>query len=74
VINGERLWRRISDLGEIGKQEEGGVTRLSFTDGERAAKDQVASYMEEAGLSVHEDAVGNLFGRKEDVMLRRPPS
>src|SRR3712207_8955086 len=28
VIDGERLWRRISDLGEMGKQEEGGVTRL----------------------------------------------
>jgi allantoate deiminase len=65
VIDGERLWRRISDLGEIGGQEEGGVTRLSFTDEERAAKDRVASYMEEAGLSVREDAAGNLIGRRE---------
>jgi allantoate deiminase len=65
VIDGDRLWRRISDLGEIGKQEEGGVTRLSFTDEERAAKDKVVSYMEEAGLSVREDAAGNLFGRRE---------
>jgi allantoate deiminase len=65
VIDGERLWCRISDLGEIGRQEEGGVTRLSFTDEERAAKDRVASYMAEAGLSVREDAVGNLFGRRE---------
>jgi allantoate deiminase len=65
VIDGERLWRRISDLGEIGEQEGGGVTRLSFTQEERAAKDLVASYMEEAGLSVYEDAVGNLFGRRE---------
>jgi allantoate deiminase len=65
VIDSERLWRRISDLGEIGGQEEGGVTRLSFTDEERAAKDRVASYMEEAGLSVREDAAGNLIGRRE---------
>jgi allantoate deiminase len=65
VIDGERLWRRISDLGEIGKQEGGGVTRLSFTDEERAAKDRVASYMEDSGLSVFEDAAGNLFGRRE---------
>jgi allantoate deiminase len=65
VIDGERLWRRISDLGEIGKQGEGGVTRLSFTDEERAAKGRVASYMEEAGLSVREDAAGNLFGSRE---------
>lgn len=65
MIDGERLWRRISDLGEIGHQDEGGVTRLSFTDEERAAKDLVASYMEEAGLSVREDAAGNLLGRRE---------
>ena len=65
MIDGERLWRRLSELGEIGEQEEGGVTRLSFTQEERAAKDLVASYMEEAGLSVYEDAAGNLFGRRE---------
>jgi allantoate deiminase len=65
MIDGERLWRRISDLGEIGKQRGGGVTRLSFTEEERAAKDLVASYMEEASLSVYEDAVGNLFGRRD---------
>jgi allantoate deiminase len=67
LIDGERLWRRISDLGEIGKQEGGGVTRLSFTDEERAAKDRVALYMEEASLSVYEDAAGNLFGRREGI-------
>lgn len=65
VIDGERLWRRLSDLGEIGRHREGGVTRLSFTDEERSAKDRVASYMDEAGLSVREDAAGNLFGRHE---------
>jgi len=65
VVDGERLWRRLSELAEIGKQESGGVSRLSFTVEERAAKDVVASYMEEAGLAVREDAVGRLFGRRE---------
>jgi allantoate deiminase len=65
VVDGGRLWRRISELAEIGKHEEGGVARLSFTPEERAAKDLVASYMREAGLAVREDAVGNLFGRRE---------
>jgi allantoate deiminase len=72
MVDGERLWRRISDLGEIGKQEGGGVTRLSFTDEERAAKDRVASYMEEASLAVREDAVGNLFGRREGRNVGAP--
>jgi allantoate deiminase len=64
VIDTDRLWRRISELGEVGRQEGGGVTRLSFTEEERAAKDLVASYMEEAGLSIREDAAGNLLGRR----------
>ncbi len=64
MINGERLWSRLFELAEIGEQEGGGVTRLSFTEEERAAKSLVASYMEEAGLSVYEDAAGNLFGRR----------
>ena len=72
MIDDERLWRRISDLGEVGKEEGGGVTRLSFTDEERAAKDRVASYIEEAGLSVYEDAVGNLFGRREGRNAEAP--
>ena len=53
----------------MGKQESGGVTRLSFTDEERTAKDLVASYMQEAGLTVREDAVGNLFGRREGRVI-----
>ncbi len=65
MVDGGRLWRRISELAEIGKHEEGGVARLSFTPEERAAKDLVASYMQAAGLAVREDAAGNLFGRRE---------
>jgi allantoate deiminase len=65
MVDGERLWRRLSELAEIGKRESGGVTRLSFTDEEWSAKDLVASFMQEAGLAVSEDAVGNLFGRRE---------
>ncbi len=71
MLNDDRLWHRISDLGEIGKQEEGGVTRLSFTDEERAAKDRVVSFMKEAGLSVREDAAGNVIGGRE---VRNPNS
>ena len=64
-IDAGRLWSRLSELAEIGKSEGGGVTRLSFTEEERTAKDLVASYMREAGLTVREDAAGNLIGRCE---------
>ncbi|WP_047154828.1 Zn-dependent hydrolase [Aneurinibacillus tyrosinisolvens] len=65
MINQDRLWNRLMELGSIGKQASGGITRLSFSEEERAAKRKVASYMEEAGLTVYEDAVGNLIGRRE---------
>lgn len=67
MINQERLWERLKLLSEIGKTESGGVTRLSFTPEERAAKDLVATFMKEAGLEVREDEVGNLIGRKEGL-------
>ncbi len=41
------------------------MTRLPFAEEERAVKNVVASYMEEAGLSVREDPAGNLFGRRQ---------
>ena len=66
MIDEARLWTRLGELGEIGRNKSsGGITRLSFTDEERAAKDLVASYMQEANLAVREDAVGNLIGRRE---------
>jgi allantoate deiminase len=65
VVDGGRLWERLGELAEIGRHEEGGVARISFTPEERQAKELVASYMREAGLAVREDAAGNLFGRRE---------
>jgi allantoate deiminase len=72
VIDGDRLWDRLMELSSVGKQDSRSVTRLSFSEEERVAKDLVTSFMEEAGLSVREDAVGNLIGRKEAVNQNAP--
>jgi len=65
VVDADRLWRLLGELAEIGRDRGGGMTRLSFTDEERAARDLVASYMEEAGLEAREDAAGTLIGRRQ---------
>lgn len=68
MIDGDRLWGRLEELGKIGRTGDGedhGVARLSFTEEERTAKDLVTSWMEEAGLAVREDAAANLMGRRE---------
>lgn len=72
VINKERLFNRLLDLGKIGNSESGGVTRHAFTADDRLAKDLVTFYMKEAGLSVREDAVGNLIGRREGRNPKAP--
>ena len=64
-INSERLWKQILELGQIGKNTHGGVTRLSFTDEEKQAKEFVVKLMKDAGLKVYQDSIGNLFGRFE---------
>ncbi len=65
MINIERLMSRLEELSKIGKTEDGGVTRFSFTEEEKEANALVARFMEEAGLTVEYDAVGNLIGSRE---------
>lgn len=62
-INTQRLWNHIMELGRIGRNGDGSVTRFPFTAQDRAAEELIRRYMEEAGLSVETDAAGNLIGR-----------
>ncbi|WP_059170357.1 Zn-dependent hydrolase [Bacillus sp. FJAT-27445] len=72
MVNSNRLWERLQQLSKIGATGNGGVTRLSFTNEERKAKDLVAGFMKEAGLSVREDEAGNLIGRMEGTIAGAP--
>ena len=50
-----------------------GVNRPGYGPEERAAQERVAFWMEEAGLDVSRDDVGNLHGRREGTQAGRPP-
>ena len=52
-------------LYSIGQLPEGGVWRPVYSPAWREAQRVVRGWLEEAGLTVREDAVGNLFGRLE---------
>jgi len=67
MINKDRLWNHLMTLGKIGASEDSkeGITRLAYTKEDVEAKVLVKKYMEEAGLNVHEDGVGNLIGKRE---------
>lgn len=59
-----RLLGRLEALGEIGATEEGGVRRLALTEADKAGRDQVVAWMEQAGLKVEIDRIGNIFGTR----------
>jgi len=61
-IDGERLLRRLNDLGAIGAIDGGGCARLALTDADKAGRDLVCGWMRELGLSVSIDAIGNAVG------------
>lgn len=63
-INGDRLWKSLMDLAQIGATEKGGVRRLALTALDGEARNRVVSWFKEAGLSVRIDRVGNIFARR----------
>ncbi|AIC27358.1 N-carbamoyl-L-amino acid hydrolase 1 [Rhizobium etli bv. mimosae str. IE4771] len=61
-INSERLLGRILELGEIGRDDDGRLTRLAASDTEKLGRDKFVSWIEQAGLEVAVDRIGNIFG------------
>ena len=64
-VDGQRVLARLETLAAIGGQSNGGVTRIAFSDEDRAANDLVAGWMREAGLTVAFDCFGNMFGSSD---------
>lgn len=63
MINLKRLKRDLENLGQIGFESGKGISRLAFTPKYEEGKNFVKSIMEDVGLEVYEDSVGNLFGK-----------
>ena len=63
-INADRLHENLRQLAQIGATPGGGVTRLALSHEDRAARDLLRRWMEEAGLRVRIDDFGNMTGRR----------
>jgi N-carbamoyl-L-amino-acid hydrolase len=63
-IRQERLWATLQKLSEFGKNPEGGVSRVGFTEADLAGRTYVMGLMREAGLEVRVDPAGNIFGTR----------
>lgn len=73
LVNGLRLQDWLQELAAFGAREDGGVDRVAFSDADIEARAYVRSLMEETGLVVRTDAVGNIFGRMEGTRGDLPP-
>ena len=73
-VDGDRLWRRLEALGQIGAVHgpngERGNARLALTDADRDGRDLVVGWMRDLGLQISIDAIGNVVG----VMAGADPS
>jgi N-carbamoyl-L-amino-acid hydrolase len=64
-IDGERLRRDLEELGRIGRDGRGGISRPSFSPADFEARAWLRKKIEEAGLCYRQDGAGNQFGRLE---------
>ncbi len=63
-IDGQRLNAQLTAIAEFGKNPQGGVTRLAYSDADLKARAYAAQLMRDAKLTVRVDAAGNIFGRR----------
>src|SRR3982075_890270 len=61
---GDEIVERINELGKISETPEH-LTRIFLTEQHRAAADLILSWMRDAGMRAHLDAIGNVCGRTE---------
>ena len=64
-VNLERLRTDIEELGRIGRDSGGGISRPSFSPADLKARTWLRGKIEEAGLAYRQDGAGNQFGRTE---------
>jgi N-carbamoyl-L-amino-acid hydrolase len=72
-IDGDRLWRSLMDLAQIGATPKGGVCRLALTDLDKQGRDLVVGWAKDAGLQVTIDRIGNGFLRRPGRNDALPP-
>lgn len=60
-VDGVRLTTRLEELSRVGRQPDGGITRLALTSVEREAHALFERWARQSGLGVSTDTAGNLF-------------
>jgi N-carbamoyl-L-amino-acid hydrolase len=72
-INADRLNARLKELAAFGVNPQGGVSRVAYSDADRAGRGFAMQAMRAAGLEVRIDAAGNIFGRRGGSLAGAKP-
>jgi N-carbamoyl-L-amino-acid hydrolase len=63
-VNGQRINAHLAELSEFGKNPQGGVSRVAYSDADLKGREYAMKLMREAKLDVSIDAAGNIVGRR----------
>lgn len=72
-VNGARVVEHVNALAEFGKNPQGGVSRVAYSEADRRGREYVMGLMQQAKLDVSIDAAGNIIGRREGSEKTLPP-
>ncbi|MEX2179652.1 MAG: Zn-dependent hydrolase [Gemmatimonadaceae bacterium] len=72
-LDAGRLNRHLTELSAFGANPQGGVSRVAFSDADRAGRAWVMERMRAAQLDVSVDVAGNIFGRRHGTDARLAP-
>ncbi|UCE43202.1 MAG: Zn-dependent hydrolase [Candidatus Aminicenantes bacterium] len=64
-INLDRLIKDIEELGLVGRDSKGGISRPSLSAADLEAREWLKDRISDAGLQLRQDGAGNIFGRLE---------
>src|SRR5262245_58014438 len=63
-VNGARINAHLTALSEFGKNPQGGVSRVAYSDFDKTAREVVSDWMKAAKLETPIDFAGNIIGRR----------
>src|SRR6476620_2446888 len=72
-IDSARLWDTIHETAKFGATAKGGVRRLTLGPEDKQVRDWFRRACEAAGLEVHVDALGSMFGLRKGRDMSKPP-
>ena len=72
-VNGERLMQHLNQLSQFGKNPQGGVSRVAYTEADLQGRDYVMRLMRAAKVETSIDAAGNIVGARAGSDSSLPP-